>query len=474
VPLNPFGPTTLTAAALNYVTERTVWLNALNNIAEVAGHIGGDLFNDWAGPVKADLSAEYRDLSEQYVSQGSNQTVDCTGLRQPCGGGTAAQGAGLYQYFIGTFPKATQSVKEAALEVEVPLLKDLPLAKQVDLNAAGRRTAYSIAGDYSTYKAGLNWKVNDSVTLRAMTSKDIRAPSVYELFQPIAQNVPTTCQTDYLTGNCLGGLYVQTGGNPNLSAEIGRTKTLGIVLRPEFVPGFSLALDYFHTIISNALIMGALNGTDQSTQEACYASGGTSSLNNPANSPFCPLIIRDAAGNLLGFSSQTLNVSSINTWGEDLEINYARQMFNRPFAFRLFIEQQPHNYTDIPGTPTTDSAGAAAPAGSPGEPATRILASVNFDLFPSWSVNLDERWRSSLNPSSDPTQFYNIRVASVGYTDIDLSHKMQAFRSDLQVFLHVQNLFDKMPPVFANNNTAYSFGDDPVGRYVTIGVRGKF
>ena len=48
------------------------------------------------------------------------------------------------------------NVWETALEVNVPLLKDVPLAQDLNADIAGRYTNYSISGEAETWKIGVN------------------------------------------------------------------------------------------------------------------------------------------------------------------------------------------------------------------------------------------------------------------------------------------------------------------------------
>jgi iron complex outermembrane recepter protein len=93
-----------------------------------------------------------------------------------------------------------------------------------------------------------------------------------------------------------------------------------------------------------------------------------------------------------------------------------------------------------------------------------------------------ERWRSALTMKNAPDHVWvNPRVASVAYTSMNLSYDLFEQRGRAQVFLNVQNLFDKDPPpaAFYSAQTqpgqfgGFAVGDDPMGRYYTAGVRVK-
>ena len=59
VPINPFGPTAVTRTAFNYFAETTTFRQS-NILDNLGGSISGTVSDDWAGPIKAALSAEAR------------------------------------------------------------------------------------------------------------------------------------------------------------------------------------------------------------------------------------------------------------------------------------------------------------------------------------------------------------------------------------------------------------------------------
>jgi iron complex outermembrane recepter protein len=94
-----------------------------------------------------------------------------------------------------------------------------------------------------------------------------------------------------------------------------------------------------------------------------------------------------------------------------------------------------------------------------------------------------ERWRSNLEWSGVPTQVVSQPlIPSVAYTNLNLAYQMHGNMGDLQIFFNVQNLFDKEPPPAAgtqsNGNVGtfggFALGDDPIGRYFTLGARIRF
>ena len=74
------------------------------------------------------------------------------------------------------------SVNELFAEVAIPLLTDVTLAKSLRLDLADRYVDYSTIGGANTWKVGLVWEMTDDIRFRVARSRDIRAPSAFELF----------------------------------------------------------------------------------------------------------------------------------------------------------------------------------------------------------------------------------------------------------------------------------------------------
>jgi outer membrane receptor protein involved in Fe transport len=186
VPLNPFGLTTISQSAFNYVFQTTAF-HQTNVMDNFGGAISGEVFEGWgAGAITAALSGEMRFNTYDIASNVPSSTfVDCTGLR------ICATTLPSWAQTIQQPTHAAQNVWELALEANVPVVKDLPLVQAFDINMAGRYTSYSVSGEVQTWKVGFNWNVVDSFRFRGTTSIDIRAPTLDDLFKPatLLQNV---------------------------------------------------------------------------------------------------------------------------------------------------------------------------------------------------------------------------------------------------------------------------------------------
>ncbi|MBC2664815.1 TonB-dependent receptor [Novosphingobium flavum] len=479
VPFNPFGPTAASQGAISYITD-TVNYIARTTTDNVAGSISGDVFEGWAGPLTAALSGEWRRIGFVSTSTSTPDNVaDCTSLRfGNCKAATATVAAtSLNDFQFGASPGGlSQTVWEGAGEFQMPLIKDAGIIQSLNLNAAARYTHYSTSGNYWTWKIGGDLELAGNLRFRVTRSRDIRAPTLYELFAPTSQTIVRA--TDYLTGTN-PTIPQRTLGNPGLTAEIGNALTAGVVWKP--ARGLSLAVDAYRINISNAITQ--VTGSTQSLQTACYNSGGTS--------PYCALQVRPngladqtPANAATMWLIQNINLAQVKTWGVDFEVNYQGELFGRPFQTRVLAAWQPHIYYIQPDVPTIDQGGVAfGPLGLYAAPSVRLNANFRYQVTDSLTFDINERWRNAMKLGGDPTQVWvNNHIDAFGVTNLNLSWDIKRDHGGFQFYVNVQNLFDAKPPIGAysgNGSRAglrdgFAIGDDIRGRYYTAGVKVQF
>lgn len=471
VPLDVFGPGASSQAAIGYVVQPTEFLS-VQKMDDVSASITGAPLHDWAGPVNVALNAEWRRLWWELSSDATpTDAVNCTGIQYNCTASTLL-------WLDGSTPNrspVTQAVSEAALEFDVPLLANHSLAQDVSVNGAARYTHYDTSGSAVTWKAGLVWKLDEQLTLRATRSRDIRAPTLSDLYFPRA--ISTITITDLLTGYSPTVTNI-AGGNPNLTPEVGYTTTAGLVFQPDWLPGLAVTLDGFWINITNAITN--LQGTNPSVQAACYRSGGAS--------PYCELQQRpngftdtSQANAVTGWFNEEINIASQSTAGADLDATYRTTVFSHPLRVRAVGTFQPHIIYTTPGLTTIDLGGVAFSSNAlQASPVWRWTLMGDYSPVHNFAIDVMERWRSSLAWTGDPTQIVSTpRIASVAYTDLNLSYLFDQGESTTEVYLNIQNLFNKQPPpaafLGANGNPGgfggFVYGDDPIGAYFTVGFR---
>ena len=465
VPMNAFGPDSVTQAAFDYtsVTTYFVQTNVLNN---AGGGISGTVWDGWAGPIKAALSAEARWNDYNVVTnQQPNQVVDCTGLR-------LCSPIGRFAQAVLVPVSASNHVWEVAGEAEIPVLKNLPFARSLEFNIAGRYTDYSTSGSVETWKMGLVWQALDSLRFRGTTSIDIRAPTLNDLNQPPVSVVQGF--NDLHTG-LNGTLQIITQGNSKLVPEVARTYTAGVVLTPDdFIPGLTVSLDYFNITLKNAIT--AINGQNSSIQSLCETSNGTSD--------FCSLYIRPN-----GFSdhstanypskvySEVLNAAWNKTEGWDFETNYAFDMADIAKALPGSVKLRGMaSYQPV----IKSIQFAGAPWGRTTYPHTRLTGSITYNLD-KWTVGVQDRWLSGYSlvsgaVTASANNWVNPHVNHFNLVDFVLKRDFEAGEAEYSAYFNIQNVFNTQPMLLGSGtniglNYPVPSGQDIMGRYFTIGIR---
>ena len=482
IPMNLFGPNSASAASIAYVEHPTEYF-ATTTMDNVSGSVSGSPISTWAGPIQMALSGEWRNLTLQVTGSNSLPTDKPNCATLPAGPSLTNCNAQPVLWLQGNQANrapVSQAVSEIAYEVDVPLLKDQAFAQDVHVNGAARYTDYSTSGSVWTWKVGLDWRVSDELTLRATRSQDIRAPNLTELLAP--PSVGLTTALDSVTN--LNAVQVPrvTQANPNLVPEIAQSMTGGFVYKPEWLTDFSIAVDAFNIKINNAVAQIA--GDSVPVQQACIASGGSS--------PYCALMARPfpisnttAANVATAFYIQPINVGLVQTYGADIEANYATTLFEHPLSIRALTTYQPHLLQITPGGISQTDLGGVQPT-----PAVRLTGFITYSPTDRLTITWVEKWRSDLGWNS--TKSINAavlepRIADAAYTNLNLSYRLEGGldpTDSTELFFNIQNLFDKQPVVASttggsgsaggSNNSGYTVGDDLLGRYFTFGFKYRY
>ncbi|MDB6042481.1 MAG: putative Outer rane cobalamin receptor protein [Gammaproteobacteria bacterium] len=476
VPLNLFGASNESQAALNYIYGDSIW-EAVTKTDDVATSIAGTAFNDWAGPVSVASNFEYRSQSLDMTSNSSPlSTPNYTGIRVGPAVPTLP-----WQYTTMSPQRGANSVWEVSAETVVPLLTDKPLMRNLEVSGAARYTDYSSSGAVTTWKAGLNYQPFDDLRFRGTESRDIRAPTLYDLYAGPTYSVFGF--TDPHTG-VTGSMPVKSLGNTNLVPEVARTWTAGFVYTPSWLPRFNLAVDYFNIAIDNAIgTVAGSSGNAVAAIQQCESSGGSS--------PLCALFVRPLAFSNTSAANfpvlainQTVNIAQQFTHGVDVEAGYSLHLaqlaarLRGQLDFRLLYTYQPvMTSRAFAGAQLVNSAGTQ---GFAAERATARLAYTVGSFAGGWQTRYSGREnRGTGNPSQS---FAGGPLPAIYYHDLSLSYHFGPGGHDLQTFFTVNNLFNQQPrispsttftgiPGFGSPAVA---GDDVLGRYFTAGIRWSY
>ncbi len=479
VPLNVFGPTSMSRAAFDWISNPSSDTTT-NAIDDVTASITGAPISSWAGPIDMALSGEWRRQTYAVDSTAyPSDPVSCTGIQFNCTSSTTP-----YQSATAAFPEAEVTVSEYAFEAQVPLLVDAALAKSLAFNGAARYTDYSTSGGIWSWKVGLTWAMNDALAVRATRSRDIRAPTLQNLFAPLTVGVSVPfadIQVNVPAGvNNIVTPTTQTRGNPNLLPEIGNTTTVGFVWTPQFIEGFSASIDLYDIDITQGI--NNPSPFQVATLRSCVDSGGTA--------PVCVLYVRPlpysdhTAANLLTQTNNiVVNTGGVSTKGIDTELNYRRSIAGRPFSTRLLLNYQPHLIYDLTPAPIVDVGGAADGVNVlAATPNIKGLLQISYDVVENFTVTLQERARNAVTQNGNESLIIVPNsVRGAWYTDLNLNYKMKPGGGDLDVFLNIRNLINTPPDPWASTGGTGQIGtfggwlqgDDPMGRYYTLGFRYK-
>jgi len=455
VPLNAFGPTAITADAFDWFTDNT-HQNVINKMDDVSGSFTGTAFHNWAGPINFAVSGEARWNSYEVKSDANpTASVDCTGLR------ICNSALPLWSQPVSAQIAAKNHVWEVAGELAIPLLKDLPLVSSLDANLAGRYTDYSTSGSVETWKAGLDYRVNNTLRFRATTSRDIRAPTLNDLFQPLQGSVSGFVDLHTSTSNTV---FNYSRGNPDLKPEVARTWTAGAVFTPDFFPGFTASVDWYKISMDNAI--GAVSAGNNTVQRLCEDSGGSSQYCTLFERPL-PFSDHTAANFPTKVFNLSLNTAFTEIKGWDVELNYRFQALAGSWTTRLFANYQPVNKSQaFPGAPfTTVSA-----------PQTRVTGMLRYE-HENLAIGVQDRWLGGFSKITSPGQVWvDPDVRAFNSADINVEYK---FGGEKTAYVTIQNVANAKPEIVPQaGSVGLTFpvppGQDIMGRYYTVGVRARF
>ena len=314
-PINVFGTTGATIANLSSPT------NYLTNADEsdLYANVAGDLFNLPAGAVGFATGFQFRALHYNDIPDGQAQAFTLSENNKKSTSG---------EY----------NVREVYAEATIPVLKDLPGAKLLELDLGGRYSSYSTFGQTTDGKYQLQYKPYTDLLVRYTYSDVFRAPTTFELFQGGSQTSPTfqdpcnglkvanpvACagvRTDgsYATAD---GTYQQPNtqangnnvGNPNVKPEEGFTTDVGLVFSPSFYKPLSITFDYWRYSLKGAIDRVSL----QTILNACFANPTSAFCGTSPNGQ--PYFVRDADGNVANSQLPYVNAQNFQTNGFDLSV----------------------------------------------------------------------------------------------------------------------------------------------------------
>jgi iron complex outermembrane recepter protein len=445
----------------------------------------------------------------------------------------------VYETVAGNFTTAgaegATEVKEAYGELLVPVLKDLPAIKSLNLELGERFSEYNTAGNTSTWKALLNWAPVSFLTFRGGLQYAVRAPNIAELYignsekavsfvygDPcaganttapwgnVASN-PNRAKVQALCGSIIGkfdptspyfvdpntypggsGSFLASEneilqGNPEVKPEKARTVTIGTVFRSPFdsaaLHSLTATVDYYKISITDTI--GVIDSV--TVYQNCFNYNGVSNPNYDPNNAFCQLIGRQTTNGGRAYTSALYsNLGTLDTSGLDYTFNWKAALadmfghdlpgtlgFNVSGTWLMSFKQQ-----TAPSAAVVQLAGTGGTTGS-SYFSYRTFTGLSYEVGPA-SVEL--QWThlptiensiaaSQPNTTVQPARQYNLFNLSAGYE----------FTQKFSMRFGVDNLFDRQPPVVgaqpgitdgAGSTNASVY--DVLGRRYYLSVKAKF
>ncbi len=484
-PLNLFGDGAPSQAALDYINTTSHRRGSASQF-DINANLVGDS-SQWfelpGGPVAFAIGAEYRREKAFYAYDDTVKSGD------------------TFLNAIPDFNPPSFAVKEAYGELDVPLLKDMPFARELSVNGAVRVADYKGAtGTVWAYNGGAIYAPVSDIKFRVNYSRSVRAPTLSDLYSSPSQNfdlLDDPCDVNFIdkgkstrAANCAaagvpagfvnsvaraGSTEFLSGGNPNLTAEKSRSWTYGFILQPRMIPDLSITVDYYDIKISK--VISAVDA--QTILDACYDGAN---LNNQ----FCQLIYPRQANGLFArpaLLQSTVNFAALVAKGIDMDVAYNHRFDpDNRIAVRVVgtwvRTRTDYPYLDNPGQPERVK-------GELGDPIWNVNASIDY-THRNLTLGYQIRYigRQSITDWEAQHDTYGVPALDPNYADTVYYPRVfyHSIRASLDVdkrftlYGGVDNLTNRKPPYGLFGNGSNGDGDaiyDNIGRFMYMGVSVK-
>lgn len=473
IPANMLGHGNISQESINWFTADLTSRDSIDQLV-IAGSISHPaIFELPAGDIAFVAGAEYR--TEESSSTPDKRISD-----------------GLTDFSSVTPQSGKYTVKEVFTELSIPLLSDFTAVNDLRLDLAARYSDYDSIGSTFTWKAGLDWLVNDDIRFRATSSVAVRAPNIDELYavqsetlyfasDPCDKTIIIRADDPALRSNNCQALGLPadfestennlsrrslTGGNPSLEVETSDSTTIGLVYTPSFINNFSLSIDYWTIEITD--VIDTMAGTV--ILDRCVDS--PSGINNE----FCDLITRDkTSGEVVSLIATDQNLSLTKAKGIDFNLNHSFDTLGGTFSTTLagtyLKDRSNFPFQNSPETEVIvhGQAGNAEWSGTLALNYQRDQLSVTWESRYIDSLRLVSFKSLTENPDSQDPLF----TGSTIYHDLNLNYQMT---EELKLTAGVNNLFDQdMPFMMMGAGRIPGSGlYDNIGRNYYAGVSYNF
>lgn len=369
----------------------------------------------------------------------------------------------------------------------------IPVVKDLDVTLAGRFDKYQGTGDTFNPKLGVRYQPVKSVLLRGSAASGFRAPTLYEIYQPLSTTFTTDNYDDPVlcpggnpvpgasAGVVCGQQVLQRLGGPiavgkpvsSLEPEKSKSYNLGIVFEP--TASTKVGIDLWRINIKN--LISPLPEQAVFGDPVTYASKFTRCSQIPATGPG---ITRDDIDACTGFpgigfdpiafiEATTENLGELKTAGIDISASW-KSGATEYGSFGVDMEGvyiTKHEYQRFRNGPFINALGRY----SDNAPVFRWQHTLTgtWSIGP-WATSLGQRFKGGYTDQDGVNQVgsYSIFDVSVTWTGV----------KNLAVTAGINNILDTDPPLSVQNTTFQRGFDprftDPLGRAFMLRASYKF
>ncbi len=446
---------------------------------EINARLLGDVFNLPGGPLRASVVGKFSDWT--YT-----------------GGQRIIQGNGLYEAINGepyfddpSSSEASREVTYGAVEISIPVFgrewHPVPFIESWDIQASLSIEESSTEGVDDNGDPFTNDQSADSnvvatkiqftpdIAIRASYAEGFYPPNWTDVSLPETQFMLPGFFPDPARGNTMQFtpmMTIKQGGNPGLQPETAESYNLGLVFTPQFLPDFSLNLDFWRIEKADAIVF-------QSFVQV---------IANPEAFGF--LITREAPtaeeaamgwlGRITEVDARAFNASITRTEGADIRLRYrfdagelGNVIVNAGATFTNSFE-----LLATPTAPVVEQVDAAGPVHWRGNAALTWQRNR-------WSATVTGRYVDSrYGPTNDPSPSFpgaypidGHKLPSILTADLQLSYEVP-YASDSRNWLQgtkwtlgVLNVTNEEPSFVTDGQAFYDRAADPRQRFVYVQIK---
>jgi hypothetical protein len=398
-----------------------------------------------------------------------------------------------------------RETRQGAVELAVPVFgrdwHPVPFIQALDVNlsysaeqndSSGVNQAsgdpFSFSGETAeTYAAALKLQIIPDIALRGSFSEGFYPPD----WNDLSDNVTPFDLTGALLGFFVDPLRgnrslaldytavtVFNGGNPETEPESAQTSNIGVILKPRFVPGLTLTLDYWRTKKTNAIVRA--NFIDILFQIPDYDAVAIERAE-----PTPDDIAMGWSGLITRVNAGPVNISTLQTDGADINIRYDHDAGE----YGTFLFNTNASFTNHFQTRVLPSSSLIETASAGGPNRWRGYASVGWQRA-SLGATLTGRYVGKyVTGTNAPSSAFPTASGLDGpympaFTIYDLrfTYALQGVQGGMlqglldgsEWALGINNLFDKTPNLVTDGSAFYNRQIDPRQRFLSLQYRKSF